>query len=194
MEDLMSKLFTGSVLAAKLPSARLFPRNPLPAILVAAALGAASFGATPSNASSLVTSATFSNTAQLVSENALVLQVQYRDRRGYRHYHRDRRLVHRHHYRGRPVYRHHGFDPGAAVVAGIFGLAAGAIVAGALTPHPVYPVAPYGVVPHRVYPDRLVARYSASDIAYCSRKYRSFDPVSFTYLGYDGRRHFCRIP
>lgn len=26
----------------------------------------------------------------------------------------------------------------------------------------------------------------------CSRRYRSFDPKTGTYLGYDGRRHYCR--
>ena len=29
-------------------------------------------------------------------------------------------------------------------------------------------------------------------IAYCFSRYRSFDPVSGTYMGYDGRRHYCR--
>lgn len=29
-------------------------------------------------------------------------------------------------------------------------------------------------------------------IAYCARKYRSFDPYTGTYLGYDGLRHYCR--
>lgn len=28
--------------------------------------------------------------------------------------------------------------------------------------------------------------------AYCSRRYRSYDPASGTFLGYDGRRHVCR--
>ena len=28
--------------------------------------------------------------------------------------------------------------------------------------------------------------------AYCFSRYRSFDPVSGTYLGYDGRRHLCQ--
>ena len=30
-----------------------------------------------------------------------------------------------------------------------------------------------------------------SDDAYCSRRYRSYDPASGTYLGYDGYRHPC---
>jgi hypothetical protein len=28
--------------------------------------------------------------------------------------------------------------------------------------------------------------------SYCAERYRSFDPASGTYLGYDGRRHLCR--
>ena len=29
------------------------------------------------------------------------------------------------------------------------------------------------------------------DVAYCKRRFRSYDPESQTYLGFDGRRHFC---
>lgn len=29
-------------------------------------------------------------------------------------------------------------------------------------------------------------------LSYCFSRYRSFDPVSGTYMGYDGRRHPCR--
>jgi len=35
--------------------------------------------------------------------------------------------------------------------------------------------------------------YAADWIASCSRRYRSFDPESGTYLGYDGHRHYCRL-
>ncbi|MGP9819039.1 BA14K family protein [Salinarimonas sp. NSM] len=77
-----------------------------------------------------------------------------------------------------PVYRH---DPGAAVAAGIIGLATGAILGQALAAPPPVVRAP------RV-------RYDADAIAYCARRYRSFDPHSFTFLGYDGRRHYCRAP
>ncbi len=37
----------------------------------------------------------------------------------------------------------------------------------------------------------VVPRASADAIAYCAQRYRSYDPVSMTYLGYDGRRHPC---
>jgi hypothetical protein len=29
------------------------------------------------------------------------------------------------------------------------------------------------------------------DVAYCRQRFRSYDPASGTYLGYDGRRHPC---
>lgn len=40
-----------------------------------------------------------------------------------------------------------------------------------------------------------IARSRLNDpgwIAYCARKYHSFDPYTGTYLGYDGLRHYCR--
>jgi hypothetical protein len=32
---------------------------------------------------------------------------------------------------------------------------------------------------------------NANAVAYCSQRFRSYDPASGTYLGYDGRRHPC---
>ena len=77
-------------------------------------------------------------------------------------------------YRGyyRPYYGYYDYDPGAAIAAGIVGLAAGAIASSAMAPPP--------------------RRRSASWIAYCSRKYRSFDPASGTYLARDGQRYYCQ--
>jgi BA14K-like protein len=31
----------------------------------------------------------------------------------------------------------------------------------------------------------------APDASYCAQRYRSYDPASGTYMGYDGRRHPC---
>ena len=76
---------------------------------------------------------------------------------------------HRRYHRG---YRRH-YDPGAAAAAGIIGLAAGAIIAGAAAAPPP--------------PARDPAW-----IDYCFSKYRSFDPASGTYLGFDGMRHYCQ--
>lgn len=76
-----------------------------------------------------------------------------------------RRWHHRHHNHG-PYYRQHR-GTGAAVIGG---LAAGAIIGGAIAN----------------------SQARANDaVSYCSQRYRSYDPASGTYLGYDGNRHRC---
>jgi hypothetical protein len=70
---------------------------------------------------------------------------------------------HRGHHHG--WHRHH-YGSGAAVLGG---LAAGAVIGGAIA--------------------NSQARANAD--AYCSQRYRSYDPASGTYLGYDGMRHPC---
>lgn len=62
---------------------------------------------------------------------------------------------------------HRGHRYGWGPVIG--GLAAGAIVGSALAS----------------------SHAQASANAYCEQKYRSYDPASGTYLGYDGERHPC---
>ena len=80
-------------------------------------------------------------------------------------------------WRGR--YWHHGYrrgwGPGAAIGAGIVGLAAGAALA-ASAPPPAY---------YYDEPD------SGDAVSYCMQRFRSYDPASGTYLGYDGLRHPC---
>ena len=74
-----------------------------------------------------------------------------------------RRWHHRH--QGWHYRRHYG--QGAAALGG---LAAGAIIGGAIAN----------------------SQARANDaIAYCAQRYRSYDPDSGTYLGYDGNRHPC---
>ena len=73
---------------------------------------------------------------------------------------------------------------GGAAAAGIAGLAAGALIGGAIAsqqyapPPPPYAVAPAGG--------------DEEWLAYCSQRYRSFDPASGTYLSYDGNRYPCQ--
>ena len=31
-----------------------------------------------------------------------------------------------------------------------------------------------------------------TDVTYCAQRYRSYDPASGTFMGYDGRRHPCQ--
>jgi hypothetical protein len=80
----------------------------------------------------------------------------------------------RRYYGGRyygPRYGYYGPGYGSAAAAGAIGLATGAIVGGAIAQSQAAPV--YG------------------GNAYCAQRYRSYDPASGTYLGYDGRRHPC---
>jgi len=67
------------------------------------------------------------------------------------------------HHRG---WRHGYYGPGAVVG----GLAAGAIIGGAIA--------------------NSQAR-AANNNAYCFSRFKSYDPASGTYLGYDGMRHPC---
>jgi len=89
-------------------------------------------------------------------------------------------------------------------VAGILGLAAGALAVGLTSqpaPEPVYvnpyrqprprPVRDY---PETVYLDEYEGAYepwSSEWYDYCSDRYRSFDPRTGTFVGYDGAEHFC---
>lgn len=85
---------------------------------------------------------------------------------------------------------------GDAVAAGVLGLAAGAILGGAMSqPRPVYRYHDdYPRTYHRpVYRDVTYEPWSAEWYRACDARYRSFDPASGTFMGYDGRRHFCAL-
>src|SRR5690606_22423117 len=98
------------------------------------------------------------------------------------------------------------------IVAGIAGLAIGAIVGGIAsqpsTSSRVYIDPPYRPTyePYPVYRTYEAPRYVQQRPAYysgglqpwtpswyqaCNQRYRSFDPSSGTFMGYDGHRHFC---
>jgi hypothetical protein len=74
--------------------------------------------------------------------------------------------------------RHRGRNTGVAVAAGVTGLIIGGIIASQSQP---YYYDPY----YQPYP-----AYGGA-IAYCARRFRSYDPYSMTYLGSDGYRHPC---
>jgi hypothetical protein len=56
-------------------------------------------------------------------------------------------------------------------------------------PPPVYAAPPPGYYPPP--PPPGYAQSPGDPIAYCMQRYRSYDPASQTYLGYDGYRHPC---
>jgi BA14K-like protein len=101
-------------------------------------------------------------------------------------------------------YRWHG-GHGAAVGAGIAGFAAGALLGGAIAGSRYYGYAPgyyyggyapeydYGYAPDGYgYAPGVVVGPSAGDAeAYCEQRFRSYNPSTGMYLGYDGRYHPC---
>lgn len=62
------------------------------------------------------------------------------------------------------------------------GFAAGALLGSALA-QPYY----YGEPAYAYEPPYA----GGGAVGYCERRFRSYDPASGTYLGYDGRRHPC---
>lgn len=89
-------------------------------------------------------------------------------------------------------HRHHHGD---ALAAGIFGFAAGAILSSALAPRYYYQPAPVYAAPPVIYgttPAYYAPEPWTSDwYSYCSSRYRSFDPQTGYFLGYDGNYRFC---
>lgn len=79
---------------------------------------------------------------------------------------------------------HHGHRYHGGWGAGAAGFAAGAILGSALAPSPYYYYGPPAYAYEPGYPDD-------DAVAYCARRFRSYDPATGTYLGYDGYRHPC---
>lgn len=68
---------------------------------------------------------------------------------------------------------------------GLGGFAAGALIGSAIASRPYYYDDGYYVEePRTVYE-------SGGNADYCARRFKSYDPSSGTYLGYDGKRHPC---
>jgi hypothetical protein len=78
-------------------------------------------------------------------------------------------------------------DPGAAIAAGVAGAIIGGIIASQGRSYYDYP---YPVYPYHPYPVYRSYHYDPA-AAYCMRRFRSYDPYSGTYVGYDGYRRYC---
>jgi hypothetical protein len=90
-------------------------------------------------------------------------------------------------------WRHRGWRGGGwgpGIGAGLLG---GAIIGGMLAapyygyddPYYAYEPGPYGPGPY------YSPGYGGNAVAYCMQRFRSYDPNSGTYVGYDGLRHSC---
>ncbi len=118
----------------------------------------------------------------------------------------------------RSQYQHRGYaqrqGPGYRIGAGVAAVAAGALIGGAIASQDqgYYPAQNQGYYPaqnqgyyyppattYPVYSDpgygysyaAPVVYNNGDSVAYCEQTYRSYDPASETYLGYDGFRHPC---
>lgn len=114
-------------------------------------------------------------------------------------WHRDGYVYKKHHYKKK--------DNDDLLAAGIVGLAVGAIAAGVMSQghrsERVYidPPRPAPVPRYRYYGNYVPAPtyyeapepWSRAWYRACDARYRSFDPRSGTFMGYDGRRHFCDL-
>ncbi len=69
------------------------------------------------------------------------------------------------------------------LIAGIFGLAIGAIIGGAIA----------NSNKHNSTPAATPSRLDPGHVARCAQRYKSYDHHSDTYLGHDGMRHACNL-
>ena len=108
--------------------------------------------------------------------------------------HYQKQYNHKHGKPHRPGKKNKGWEPGpgAALAAGaILGLGIAAILAprnqpSVGTPH-------YGPKPKYKRAPHYGSQWQAH-VAYCKSKYRSYNPATDQYLGYDGYYHFCKAP
>jgi BA14K-like protein len=90
-----------------------------------------------------------------------------------------------------------GYGPGYGIGVGAAAVATGALIGGAIATQNqgyYYPDQNYPGYsdPGYVYSDAAPAGYeNGGSVAYCEQTYRSYDPTSGSYLGYDGFRHAC---
>jgi BA14K-like protein len=86
-------------------------------------------------------------------------------------------------------YRRGGGDGGGGFIPGAV---AGAVIGGAIASQGYYGQPGYYDDQSQYYDDSVaVAPEGGDDVAYCSQRFRSYDPRSGTYLGGDGYRHPC---
>jgi len=81
----------------------------------------------------------------------------------------------------------HGYG-GAAVGLGIAGALIGGAIIGATRPYGYFQYPPGYYGPAYAVPSPYVG---GDAVGYCMRRFRSYDPYSGTYVGYDGLRRPC---
>ncbi len=90
-------------------------------------------------------------------------------------------------WQGRGWHHRGGFWPGVAAGAAIGGLGSYAYYGGGYYDDPYY----YGDSYYDEPSVAVVPDSGGDSAAYCAQRFKSYDPASGTYLGYDGQRHPC---
>lgn len=91
-------------------------------------------------------------------------------------------------------YRGYGYRRGWGGAGVGVGLAAGALIGGAIAAGAANPYYGPGYYGPGYYSEPVVVQpgYAGGDaVSYCMQRFKSYDPGSGTYLGYDGLRHPC---
>jgi hypothetical protein len=97
---------------------------------------------------------------------------------------------------------HGGWGFGGAVAAGVIGGAVAAATSPFWAPgyydyYGGYPYSPYGYNTYYAPPPAVavapgpVVAQNGDDVAWCQSRYRSYNPSTGTFLGYDGQNHPC---
>ena len=118
------------------------------------------------------------------------------------HSHKRKHWQHAHktrHVQPRVVQRHKKDDAGKWIVAGVIGLAAGAIILNEVKKNKRRQIVQQAQ-PRRAKPTRVHAGHgdnfqpwSPGWYRWCAERYRSFNPKTGTYRGFDGYDHFCVV-
>lgn len=89
-------------------------------------------------------------------------------------------------------------NDGALLAIGALGIIAGAMIASTAQPSYDEPVVDDGYYPPAprsagvIYAEGGYEPWSGQWYRYCKKRYRSFDAETGTFMGRDGRRHFCQ--
>lgn len=121
-------------------------------------------------------------------------RIQREDRRTETRHDNSHDTERRHHsYRDEPRRHHHRDrqDRDDDIAIGILGLATGAIIGGVIADEHRYPPPPRYSPPLREYRYSFIRPWTPEWYHWCSSRYRSFNPRTGTFIGYDGVRNFC---
>ena len=84
--------------------------------------------------------------------------------------------------------QHWGRNDGGGFLGGLIGGAVGGVVGGMLRPPPYYPPPVYYPPPPPTYQPYA---YPPDQVAWCMQRYRSYNPQTGFFVGFDNQLHRC---